>query len=389
MVAGALAQQFPASFFAAGRDNIGPSENPMTDQPEDHFPDDYRAAREAFVEAAEEATFGVTSRVHPKMHGADGKPLFLDVASAGQRDARKALLLISGTHGVEGYFGSGVQTGLLRTGIAKRIPKGAKLVVLHALNPFGFSWNRRVNEHNADINRNFVDHASPPKNDAYDSLADAIAPKTISPAAMKKANARLTDFAKAHGAFALQEAISRGQYHHPDGLYFGGTQESWSAQMLKDVFREELRDTEELVVIDFHTGLGETGASEMISEDLPGSPEYARAKTMWGDLVHSSEAGESVSAPLEGTIDSAVGLWMKGRALTFAALEVGTQSLRDVFDALRRDNWLHAHAKLDHKDAKAIKKKIRAAFYPDTDDWKRKVWKSAEHVVGRALTALG
>ena len=361
----------------------------MTDAPEDHFPDDYRAAREAFVEAAEEAGLGVTSRVHPKMHGADGKSLFLDVATAGPRDAKRAVLLISGTHGVEGYFGSGVQTGLLRGGLAKRVPKGAKLVLLHALNPFGFSWNRRVNEHNADINRNFVDHAHPPQNEAYDALADAIAPKEISPDAMKKANAKLIGYAERHGPFALQEAISRGQYHHPDGLYFGGAQESWSAAMLKDVFREELRDTQELVVVDFHTGLGETGASEMITEDLPGSPAYERAKKMWGDLVHSSEAGESVSAPLCGTIDSAVGLWMKGRALTFAALEVGTQSLRDVFDALRHDNWLHAHSRLDHKDAKSIKKKIRDAFYPDTDDWKRKVFKSAEHVVGRALTALG
>jgi hypothetical protein len=361
----------------------------MTSNPEQHFPADYRQAREAFVAAAEADGFGITSRVHAHADAADGKPLFMDVAAAGARNAKRALLLISGTHGVEGYFGSGVQTGLLRMGLAKRVPKGAKLVLLHALNPFGFSWNRRVNEQNADINRNFVDHARPPANEAYDALAEAIAPRTISPGAFKKANAALNQYAAAHGPFALQEAISRGQYRHPDGLYFGGSQESWSASMLKDVFREELRGVEELVVIDFHTGLGETGASEMITEDLPGSPAYLRAKKMWGDLVQSSEAGESVSAPLCGTLDQAAGLWMKSKALTFAALEVGTQSLRDVFDALRRDNWLHAHSSMEHRNAKAIKKKIRAAFYPDTTEWKRKVWKSADNVVASALTALG
>jgi len=360
----------------------------MIQKVEDHFPDDYRAARKAFVEAAEAAGLGVTSRVHPKTHGADGKPLFLDVASIGSRDSKRAMLLISGTHGVEGYFGSGVQTGLLRQGLAARMPKNARLVVLHALNPFGFSWNRRVNEHNADINRNFVDHDHPPSNEVYDALSAAIAPRTISPAAMKKANALLREYAAAHGPFALQEAISRGQYHHPDGLYFGGTQESWSASMLKDVFREELRGVDELVVIDFHTGLGESGAAEMISEDLPGSPAYLRAQKMWGNLVRSSEAGESLSAPLCGTIDQAVGLWMKGKALTFAALEVGTQSLREVFEALRKDNWLHAHAQLDHRNARAIKQKIRAAFYPDTDEWKRAVWRSAETAVAHAVAAL-
>lgn len=360
----------------------------MPSRPETHFPADYRTARAAFVAAAEAAELGVTTRVHPKTHGADGKPLFLDVAVAGDRDADRALLVISGTHGVEGYFGSGVQTGLLREGLAERVPEGRKLVLLHALNPFGFSWNRRVNEHNADINRNFADHARPPENAAYDALADAIAPRSVSPAAMKKANAALRDYAKAHGAFALQEAISRGQYRHPDGLYFGGTQESWSALMLKDVFREELRDVNELVVVDLHTGLGEPGAAEMISEDLPDSAAYKRAKTMWGDLVHSSEAGESVSAPLVGTIDQAVGRWMKGKALTFAALEVGTQSLRDVFDALRRDNWLHAHASLEHRSARSIKRQIRDAFYVDTADWKRKVWATAERVVTQALASL-
>ncbi|HWU25635.1 MAG TPA: DUF2817 domain-containing protein [Rhizomicrobium sp.] len=360
----------------------------MSETPEQHFPSDYRAARAAFVAAAEGAGFGVTSRVHAKARGADGKPLFMDVAAAGARTAKRALLLISGTHGVEGYFGSGVQTGLLRQGLAGRVPKGARLVLLHALNPFGFSWNRRVNEHNADINRNFVDHAHPPANEAYDKLADAIAPRAISRAAMKKADAQLTEFAATRGPFALQEAISRGQYQHPDGLYFGGTAESWSAAMLKDVFREELHDVEELVVLDFHTGLGEHGATELITEDLPGSPGYRRAKKMWGELVRSSESGESVSAPLMGTLDQAAGLWMKGQALTFAALEVGTQSLRDVFDALRKDNWLHAHSSLEYRHAKAIKKAIREAFYPDTAEWKRKVWTSADRVVTSALAAL-
>lgn len=363
--------------------------NAMSEKPERHFPSDYREARAAFVEAAEAADLGITSRVHPKAHGIDGKPLFMDVAVAGPRDAKRALLMISGTHGVEGYFGSAAQTGLLRQGLAARVPKGAKLVLLHALNPFGFSWNRRVNEHNADINRNFVDHANPPANEAYDRLADAISPKAISPKAMTQANAALQEYSAAHGAFALQEAISRGQYRHPDGIYFGGTQESWSASMLKDVFREELRDVNELVAIDFHTGLGQSGAAEMITEDLPGSPAYARAKAMWGSLVHSSEAGESLSTPLTGTIDQAVALWTKGKALTFAALEVGTQPLRDVFDALRKDNWLHAHGRMDHRHARAIKAKIRAAFYPDTSEWKRKVWRSAETVVAQACAALG
>jgi hypothetical protein len=360
----------------------------MAKGPERHFPADYRRARAAFIEACEEADLGVTARVHPSAKGPDGKPLFMDMARIGDREAETALLLISGTHGVEGYFGSGVQTGLLRDGLAKRAPKGTKIIVVHALNPFGFAWNRRVNEDNADINRNFVDHSRPPKNTAYDTLAEDIAPKSISPDAMKKSNARLREYAKKHGDFALQEAISAGQYRHGDGLYFGGAHDAWSAAMLKDVFVEELAHVERLVAIDFHTGLGESGAAEMITEDLPGSKGYARAKAMWGKLVRSSESGESLSAPLLGTIDKAVEQWMKKKELTFAALEVGTAPIREVFDALRKDNWLHAFAEPGEHKAKSIKRQIRDAFYPDTAEWKRSVWDHAAESVDAACAAL-
>src|ERR1700759_4761075 len=111
----------------------------MSAHPEEHFPADYRSGRHDFIAACEQAGVDVVARVHPEMKGRDGKPLVLDTAVVGPRDAKKALLLMSATHGVEGYFGSGVQTGLMREGLAGRVPKGTKIVLPHALNPYGFS----------------------------------------------------------------------------------------------------------------------------------------------------------------------------------------------------------------------------------------------------------
>jgi hypothetical protein len=362
----------------------------MSLDPVEHFPADYRVGRHNFIAACEHDGIDVIARVHPKASGRDGKPLFLDTAIIGSRNAKRALLLISATHGVEGYFGSGVQTGLMRKGLAKRAPRDTKIVLLHALNPYGFSWDRRVNEDNADVNRNFVDFRHPPENKPYEALAAEIAPRDISQGALKTANAKLTAFLKAHGAFALQEAISRGQYKFADGLYYGGSKESWSAKMLKTVIAEDLSHTEKLIVVDFHTGLGKYGAGEMITEDLPGSPAYRRARDMWGERVASSEAGESVSAPLNGTIDKAFPGWLPKTELTFAALEVGTRSTREVFDALRKDNWLHCFAdgRHKHKDGETIRRALRDAFYPDEGDWKRMVWAHADDVVRAALKAL-
>lgn len=364
----------------------------MSANPEDYFPADYREGRAAFIAAVEAAGLGVTTRVHPGANGKDGLPLFLDTTTIGPREAERALLMISGTHGVEGYFGSGVETGLLREGIADRVPAGAKLVMLHALNPYGFSWNRRVNEDNIDVNRNFVDFASPPVNRDYGELAEAIAPKDISPEAMKAANARLRAYSEAHGAFALQCALSSGQFQFADGIYYGGSKPSWSSLMLKDVLREELAGARQLVVVDFHTGLGESGAAEIITEDAPGTHAYRRARAIWGDKLVSTEDG-SLSAPLTGTIDAAMAAWVgemgDGEAeLTFAALEVGTAPVPVVFDALRKDNWLHGHAGLDHPEAASIKQQIRAAFYPDTVAWKRAVWAHGVASVDAGLAAI-
>jgi Protein of unknown function (DUF2817) len=356
----------------------------------EYFPSDYRTGRRAFIVACEHDDVDVIARVHPTAQGRDGKPLFLDTAIIGPRDAKKALLLISAVHGVEGYFGSGVQTGLMREGLARRVPCDTKIVLLHALNPYGFSWDRRVNEDNADINRNFVEFTDPPANKNHEGLAEFISPRDVSSDAMKAANAKLTAFLKEHGAMALQEAISRGQYQYPDGVYYGGAKSSWSAAMLQDVIAENLQHLSELVVIDFHTGLGEFGAAEMIVEDLPGSPGYARAHALWGDRVASSEAGESVSAPLSGTIDKAFSGWFPRTKLTIAALEVGTRDTKAVFRALRRDNWLHCFAKGrdKHPEAEAIRLELRDAFYPDTDEWKHLAWGHAVEVVESALRSL-
>lgn len=357
----------------------------MDAPPESYFPQDYRGARKAFIAACEARGIDVVTRVHPSAKGPDGKPLFLDVCALGPRTAQKALLLICGTHGVEGYFGSGVMTGLLRSGVTA--PPDARLVMVHALNPFGFAWNRRVNEDNVDLNRSFVDHADVPSNPGYDELSEAIALRDVSDAGFAQADAVLHAYARAHGRAAWQQAISAGQYNHPDGLFYGGDREPWSLQMLRAVLREDLTRAQRVIAIDFHTGLGESGAGEMIIEAASGTPAYARAHAVWGDLIASTSTGESLSAPLIGTIDDGLARFLPGVHVTFAALEVGTAALEPMLRALRLANWQDQFAPGDARAAE-ISAVMRDAFYTDTPEWKRAVWALGKRTVGQALAAL-
>src|SRR4051812_22058337 len=135
------------------------------------LPMSYREAREDFLDAARAAGTRMTSTVHPE-RGLDDEELFVDVAEIGPADAADVVVVVSGTHGVEGYLGSALQRRHLAS-LDAGGASGPAIVFVHALNPYGFSWVRRVNEDNVDLNRNFVDWSLPlHENVEYAELAD-------------------------------------------------------------------------------------------------------------------------------------------------------------------------------------------------------------------------
>jgi len=121
----------------------------MTDNADAPFPKDYRSARKAFIAACTLAHADSIARVHPKAAGPRGNPLFLDSVALGPRDAAKALLVVAASDGREIRQSSAVLTGLLAL-----TPKSdARLVLVHALNPFGAAWDRRHNEDGKMLDR--------------------------------------------------------------------------------------------------------------------------------------------------------------------------------------------------------------------------------------------
>lgn len=350
------------------------------------FAKDYFEARSKFRLAASAAGADLFSYCHPDAKGPQGEELFIDVAVCGG-SGDTTLLAVAGTHGVEGYAGAAVLTGWLREG-STRVP-GLRQVFVHALNPHGFAWDRRVTEDNVDLNRNFVDRSVPlPANPDYALLAEAIAPQTLDDAATEAASRALRNYAREHGAFAMQETISKGQYTHPRGLYFGGTREQWSAATLRQIVATHALPCRRAAVLDFHTGLGPYGTAELISEDATDTQAYQRACAWYGSHVSSTRAGDSVSAQVFGSLDSAIPGMFGDAESTTICVEYGTQSTLEVFFALRADNWLHAVAGIDHPDRAAIKAQIRSAFYPEADDWKAMIWERGKTVIGQAIAGL-
>ncbi|MEI7790858.1 MAG: DUF2817 domain-containing protein [Alphaproteobacteria bacterium] len=91
----------------------------------------YRHARRAFIAACEHAHLDTVARLHPAK-SPDGKPLFMDCAATGPRDAAKAVLVVA-----RGSSGSAILVALLEAGLSP--PPEARLVLVHALDPAAFA----------------------------------------------------------------------------------------------------------------------------------------------------------------------------------------------------------------------------------------------------------
>jgi len=122
-----------------------------------YFSATYAEARQKFLQAARAADAAIEAHVNPNASGAEGEELATDVARFGDKDAEALLIVISGTHGNEGFCGSGCQTGFIGEGVIDARPKSVAVLIAHAINPYGFSHIRRVAEDNVDLNRNFRD----------------------------------------------------------------------------------------------------------------------------------------------------------------------------------------------------------------------------------------
>lgn len=351
----------------------------------DAFADSYAQARRKFLAAAADAGVPVESRVHP-LKGGEGEELAMDVARDGPAGADALLILSSACHGVEGFCGSGVQVAALRDSDWREHAKAAGLAVLyvHGLNPYGFSHLRRTTHENVDLNRNFHDfNRELPVNNAYREVQPLLLPQEWPPTAAN--TSEIESYVASNGEAAYQAAVSRGQHEFPDGLFFGGTEASWSNETLREVLRAHGRRAARIAWIDLHTGLGPSGVGERIYAGRDDSATLQRSREWWDGggktPVTSVYDGSSASAFLTGMMFNAAYDECPQAEYTGMAMEYGTVPVMQTLQALRGEQWLDGHPEATPALARQIRQQVKDAFYTDTAEWK-------EQVVAQARGAL-
>jgi hypothetical protein len=157
---------------------------------------------------------------------------------------------------------------------------------------------------------------------------------------------------------------------------------------MRAVMSELAASRRQLVWLDVHTALGPWGHCEKILSGPNDPALIARAHAWWGNDVTSFYDGTSTSPPLTGVNFEAAIEECPGVEYTGIALEYGTLALSDVLGALRGDAWLRQHPDAGAETRASIKRRVRDAFYSDTDEWRGLVYGQGRAALFQAFNGV-
>ena len=344
----------------------------------DAYKTDYHAMRQAFLDAAQAADARIASYRHP-LASPRGEEIATDVALIGRPDAARLIIVNSGTHGVEGAYGSAAQTAWLKAQAPWSLPADVAVLFIHLINPWGAAWSRRVNEDNVDLNRNFVDWAKgAPHNRHYGALHPAFDFTELSGASRDKADAHLKTAMAERGGFAgVAPIIEAGQYEFPGGMFFGGHGPVWSNVTLNQILADYGRQAKDVVVFDLHTGAGPYAYPALLSVAEGEHAGLDWGKALFGPAMSTVLTGEGnttdtgIAATATGYVSAAVVKAMPQARVLPLVVECGTLPGAEVNAAVVADNWLHLHGDLNSPLGQEIKETLRLAFIPADRGWQQ------------------
>ncbi len=296
--------------------------------------------------------------------------------------ANKVVIIISGTHGVEGFAGAAVQNDLLsRLQHDYSVPEEVAILLVFALNPYGFSHLRRCDGEGVDLNRNFVDFDKPlPENSGYRQLQAAIFTADSS-----TRNQLFIDYQSQYGQKAYEVAVSGGQYCDPYGPFYGGEKPAHGRKVIESIIQQYQLAKRKLAVIDIHTGLGSYAHGEVINDHPIDSHGFHTAIQWYGASVTSPIAGNSSSVEKLGLLDYAWHKHMQQQGC-FITLEFGSYPTDALFEVILQDHrsWKSGDAIAKQHSGKAMLEH----FCPADIYWRELILVKSRQVIQQAITGL-
>lgn len=322
--------------------------------------------------------------------GPFGQTLTIDHVHVGTDAPRRALVLLSGVHGVEGFVTSAAQRAFLSRLDPAALPSDVGVTVVHVVNPWGMAHDRRQNESNVDLNRNWGrDRGEPEHNDAYDEihhLACPAIPDLPDVGALLEVTGPLV---AERGEEWVRNAITKGQFRHADGLHFGGHRTEPSTAAVEAIVGPRLARAESVFVVDLHTGHGPMGEIVTLSDQPEGSDQDRVLRQLFDTVEATAARPDGTSRVKAGPIARGIATDLAGHADTLVAtVEVGTAGDLAQLAATYQEQWVHNHGDLADPAHRAVRWTYRTCFTPDDAEWERAALAGLRRHLDAALGAV-
>lgn len=317
--------------------------------------------------------------------------LGIDVAVVGAAKPRATLVVSSGLHGVEGFWGSALQVQALQSGFCDELSAGMATVFVHGLNPYGFAYLRRVNENNIDPNRNFL---LPPSRYQGASPAYANLDPLLNPARPPSLLDGLRFYIEScralsvHGMASLSQAIAEGQYEYEKGLFFGGAGLSESGEILRGHFARWTGDAPRVLHLDLHTGLGPRGQLTLLCDDAVGAAHADWIQQHFEGARFQPPDRPSDAYQAKGTLGQWCRALVPNAEYLYLCAEAGTYPALRMLAALQAENQAHHWAPPGSAVIRAAKRRLLERFCPRSQRWRAQVLTRGMALLRQAQAAL-
>jgi hypothetical protein len=363
-----------------------------------YFKAGYAESRADFLKRAGElaARFKGTRLNSVPVPTQTGKELFVDLFYIPAIKTHDKLLVISsGIHGVEGFAGSAVQRMVMDKFLTVDNLSNTGVLLIHAMNPYGFSEIRRVTENNVDMNRN--SSMSPDlfgiDNEGYSKLYDFINP--AKPVSLGSCQNRLfvaraiLKILKATMP-VLRQAVLQGQYQYPEGLYFGGKDFEPQLSVVKPVMSGYAAGYNSIIHIDLHTGYGGRGKMHLFPNPAK-SPEMKDATEKLYEGYHIDWGDSKDFYTVTGDFTSLLGQMYPDKPFIPMTLEYGTMdsqktmgSLRSIQNMILENQGFH-HGYKSKRSERKVKEWFREMYAPSSPVWRTMVMEQSVELMGKVF----
>ncbi len=343
----------------------------------DRFPLTYDECRDRFRWTVRRAGLGfdafpITAR------GEHGQELTIDVTAFGAPRPRRAVLVLAGVHGDEGFSSSTLMCDAIdrwvSDGVDGEIADDATVVMIHGVNPWGMSHWRRQNESNVDLNRNWGrdEWVEVPSNPGYIALHRTLVPGGAEPPSPESLLDVTRAMVEEFGYQWVKSAVSAGQYSNPDGLYFGGDRTEESNLRVAEIVAPRLAGAEEVLVVDLHTGHGAPGTYTLLSHVSESHPDDVWLRRVFdAERIECTSASDATTGPKHGQIASGLAALVSSAAWRTVTMELGTISDTRMIVNERAEHWVHFHGDRSNPDHARIVWDHRCGSTPDDPEWER------------------